>query len=148
MLLIKCPHCGERPEIEFRCGGEAHLARPLDPAALDDGEWSEFLFYRKNIKGVLTERWNHAYGCQRWFNAIRNSVTDEILATYAKDFYAGRPAMTLNTFGLGKAVYLGTQSHNCLNISFAFLCLPIKLIADVCFRRINSNQPYPFPIRQ
>ena len=83
MLLIKCPHCGERPEIEFRCGGEAHLARPLDPAALDDGEWSEFLFYRKNIKGVLTERWNHAYGCQRWFNAIRNSVTDEILATHA-----------------------------------------------------------------
>ena len=83
MLLIKCPHCGERPEIEFRCGGEAHLARPLDPAALDDGEWSEFLFYRKNIKGVLAERWTHAYGCQRWFNAIRNSVTDEILATYA-----------------------------------------------------------------
>ena len=83
MLLIKCPHCGERPEIEFRCGGEAHLARPADPAALDDREWAEFLFYRKNIKGVLAERWNHAYGCQRWFNAIRNSVTDEILATYA-----------------------------------------------------------------
>ena len=83
MLLIKCPHCGERPEIEFRCGGEAHLARPLDPSALDDGEWSEFLFYRKNIKGVLAERWNHAHGCQRWFNAIRNSVTDEILTTYA-----------------------------------------------------------------
>ena len=82
MLLIKCPHCGERPETEFRCGGEAHLARPMDPSALDDGEWSEFLFYRKNIKGVLAERWNHVHGCQRWFNAIRNSVTDEILATY------------------------------------------------------------------
>jgi beta-galactosidase len=35
----------------------------------------------------------------------------QILATYAKDFYAGKPAMTLNTFGLGKAVYIGTQSH-------------------------------------
>src|SRR5207244_7502955 len=33
------------------------------------------------------------------------------LATYAKDFYAGRPALTMNTFGLGKAVYIGTMSH-------------------------------------
>ena len=83
MLLIKCPHCGERPEVEFRCGGEAHLARPADPDALDDRQWAEFLFYRKNIKGELAERWNHAHGCQRWFNVIRNSVTDEIIATYA-----------------------------------------------------------------
>jgi beta-galactosidase len=35
----------------------------------------------------------------------------QILATYAKDFYAGKPAITINTFGLGKAVYIGTQSH-------------------------------------
>ncbi len=34
-----------------------------------------------------------------------------MLATYAKDFYAGKPAMTMNTFGLGKAVYIGTMSH-------------------------------------
>ena len=34
-----------------------------------------------------------------------------MLATYAKDFYAGRPAMTMNTYGLGKALYIGTQSH-------------------------------------
>ena len=34
-----------------------------------------------------------------------------MLATYAKDFYAGRPALTLNTFGLGKAIYIGTMSH-------------------------------------
>ena len=32
-----------------------------------------------------------------------------MLATYAKDFYAGRPAMTMNTFGLGKAIYIGTM---------------------------------------
>jgi beta-galactosidase len=35
----------------------------------------------------------------------------QILATYVKDFYSGRPALTMNTFGLGKAVYIGTQSH-------------------------------------
>ncbi len=36
----------------------------------------------------------------------------QIMATYAKDFYAGKPAMTVNTFGLGKAIYIGTQSHS------------------------------------
>jgi beta-galactosidase len=35
----------------------------------------------------------------------------QVLATYAKDFYAGRPAMTMHTYGLGKAIYIGTQSH-------------------------------------
>ena len=35
----------------------------------------------------------------------------QILATYSKDFYAGKPAITLNTYGLGKAIYIGTQSH-------------------------------------
>ena len=35
----------------------------------------------------------------------------QVLASYAKDFYAGRPALTLNAFGLGKAIYIGTLSH-------------------------------------
>ncbi len=34
----------------------------------------------------------------------------QIVATYSKDFYAGKPAMTLNEFGLGKAIYIGTMS--------------------------------------
>ncbi|MFY0614591.1 MAG: sarcosine oxidase subunit delta [Hyphomicrobiaceae bacterium] len=82
MLLIDCPYCGERPEIEFQCGGEAHIARPLVPAELDDRQWAEFLFYRANTKGVMAERWNHQSGCQRWFNALRNTVSDRILTTY------------------------------------------------------------------
>ena len=82
MLLINCPYCGERPELEFHCGGEAHIARPDDPSKLDDKEWAEFLFYRANTKGVIAERWNHVHGCQRWFNALRNTVSDKILITY------------------------------------------------------------------
>ncbi len=31
MLLIPCPYCGERPELEFTYGGQAHLARPPSP---------------------------------------------------------------------------------------------------------------------
>ena len=82
MLLIECPYCGRRPEVEFRCGGEAHIARPTEPAEVSDTDWAAYLFYRSNTKGVLAERWNHAYGCQRWFNALRDTVSDKILATY------------------------------------------------------------------
>jgi sarcosine oxidase subunit delta len=82
MLLIDCPHCGPRPEIEFRNGGEAHIARPADPSALDDAAWAAFLFYRSNAKGVFAERWMHVHGCQRWFNALRDTASDNFLATY------------------------------------------------------------------
>ena len=38
MLLIRCPYCEEeRPELEFRNAGEAHVARPADPATYDGG---------------------------------------------------------------------------------------------------------------
>jgi len=90
MLLITCPHCGPRPELEFRYGGEAHVARPADPSALDDQAWSEFLFVRNNPKGLYAERWNHAHGCQRWFNALRDTHTDKFVTTYPAG--APRPA--------------------------------------------------------
>ncbi|MBL6763661.1 MAG: beta-galactosidase [Verrucomicrobiae bacterium] len=35
----------------------------------------------------------------------------EVLGTYALDFYAGRPAMTMNEYGEGRAIYIGTMSH-------------------------------------
>ncbi|MGH7057396.1 MAG: sarcosine oxidase subunit delta [Acetobacteraceae bacterium] len=82
MLLIDCPYCGERPEIEFSYGGEAHIARPRDPAALPDQEWAEFLYFRTNPKGLHAERWRHTHGCARFFNALRDTVSDKFLATY------------------------------------------------------------------
>ncbi len=82
MLLIDCPHCGKRPEIEFRYGGEAHIARPRDPSALDDAAWTEFLYLRSNPKGPHAERWRHIHGCGRFFNALRDTTNDAILATY------------------------------------------------------------------
>ena len=82
MLLITCPYCGQRDESEFACGGEAHIARPLQTDALTDQQWGDYLFMRQNPKGVHFERWNHARGCRRWFNAARHTVTHEIIATY------------------------------------------------------------------
>ena len=75
MLLIPCPWCGPRDEIEFRYGGQAGLAYPADPDALSDEEWADFLFMRDNPKGPFAERWYHVHGCRRWFDAVRDTVT-------------------------------------------------------------------------
>ncbi|MBB2167677.1 sarcosine oxidase subunit delta [Gluconacetobacter aggeris] len=80
MLLIDCPYCGPRAEIEFAYGGEAHIARPA--ADVSEAEWSAFLYLRDNTKGVLAERWRHSHGCGRFFNALRDTRTDQFHAFY------------------------------------------------------------------
>ncbi|MER5922087.1 sarcosine oxidase subunit alpha family protein [Streptomyces mirabilis] len=82
MLLIPCPWCGPRDEAEFHYGGQAHVPYPDDPSALTDQEWARYLFFRDNPKGPFAERWSHAAGCRRWFNAVRDTATNEILAVY------------------------------------------------------------------
>ena len=82
MFIINCPYCGERDQTEFSSGGEAHIVRPKQPTELSDDEWAEFLFMRKNIKGIQFERWNHFHGCRKWFNVVRNTSTDQIFKVY------------------------------------------------------------------
>ena len=82
MLLIDCPYCGKRAELEFTYGGQAHVARPSNPGQLDDQGWAEYLYMRANTKGVYAERWRHAHGCGSFFNALRDTTSDRILATY------------------------------------------------------------------
>lgn len=93
MLLISCPHCGPRDEHEFAYGHEAHIMRPtLDQQnAMTDAEWADYLFMRKNPKGVHFERWVHARGCRQWFNVARHTVTHEIIKVYPM----GEPAPKL-----------------------------------------------------
>jgi sarcosine oxidase, subunit delta len=81
MLLIPCPFCGPRPEIEFTYGGEAHIARPSDPQDVDDAAWEDFLHTRTNPKGIHAERWRHLHGCGRFFNVRRNTVADRFVAS-------------------------------------------------------------------
>ena len=78
MFIINCPYCGEREQSEFKAGGEAHIVRPKQPTELSDDEWAEYLFMRKNIKGVQFERWIHAHGCRKWFNMVRDTSNDKI----------------------------------------------------------------------
>ena len=88
MILIHCPYCDDtRPELEFAYAGEAHIARPADPSALTDAEWTRFLFIRANPRGRHNERWRHVHGCGRFFNAVRDTETDKFELTYK----AGEP---------------------------------------------------------
>ncbi|MGT2464410.1 sarcosine oxidase subunit delta [Mesorhizobium atlanticum] len=88
MLLIRCPYCEEeRPELGFRNAGEAHIARPTNIAAESDDDFEKFFFIRADPKGVIYERWRHIHGCARFFNAVRDTVTDKFVMTYK----AGEP---------------------------------------------------------
>jgi sarcosine oxidase subunit delta len=82
MLLIHCPYCGDRPELEFSYGGQAHIARPTEPQTLTDEQWASYLYLRTNTRGIHAERWRHIRGCARFFNALRDTTNDRILATY------------------------------------------------------------------
>ena len=88
MLLIRCPYCEEdRPELEFRHAGEAHVARPTDMAGISPEDFEAFFFIRENPKGIVFERWRHIHGCARFFNAARHAVSDKFIVTYK----AGEP---------------------------------------------------------
>ena len=78
MLLVPCPWCGPRDEVEFSYGGQAEVAYPRDPSALSDEEWARYLFVRDNPRGRFRERWVHTHGCRRWFEVTRDTVTHEI----------------------------------------------------------------------
>lgn len=78
LLLIPCPHCGERDETEFRYGGEIQSQSPSPPdAPISVEEWGERLFLRKNDAGVISESWFHIHGCQCWITLTRDTRTDE-----------------------------------------------------------------------
>ena len=88
----------DRPELEFAYAGEAHIARPADPMSLSDEEWRDFLFIRSNPRGHHFERWRHINGCARFFNAVRETVSDRFLMTYK----AGEPRPDISSLTGGE----------------------------------------------
>ncbi|MEL6679746.1 MAG: sarcosine oxidase subunit delta [Pseudomonadota bacterium] len=81
MLILTCPCCGVTgEETEFHAGGEAHLTR-FGPGS-GDAEFRDYLFQRKNPRGVHFERWRHQYGCGKWFHVARDTATLEIFGAY------------------------------------------------------------------
>ncbi len=81
MILLNCPNCGPRNVQEFRFGGE-HNPRPAAPLAVDNAEWTDYLFLKANKLGVQKEWWYHRAGCRLWFLAERHTQSNQVLKTY------------------------------------------------------------------
>ena len=77
MLLIPCPHCGERAQVEFAYGGDATKRRPPDGAP--DEAWYDYVYLRGNPRGPHEEWWLHHAGCGRWIRVTRDTATHEVL---------------------------------------------------------------------
>lgn len=57
-----------------------------------------------------------------------HAETAKVLATYKEDFYAGRPALTVNEFGNGKSYYIAFRSENdFLSDFYAYLIDDLKI---------------------
>jgi sarcosine oxidase subunit delta len=78
-FLLPCPNCGERSAYEFRFGGEV---KPVPPADAPEDIWMDYRFHRTNTAGVQTEWWFHRSGCGQWFQAVRNTVSNEVLESF------------------------------------------------------------------
>jgi len=82
MKIMPCPLNGPRNIQEFICAGpvEPHP----DPNSCSDREWTEYVWMEENLAGVVREWWCHV-ATSYWFIVERDTVKDEILATYPAD---------------------------------------------------------------
>ena len=83
MMLIPCPWCGPRNQIEFTYGGDAMLRRPAPDAP--EAAWVDYVYLRDNPRGPHDELWYHGAGCRSWFKVRRNTRTHEIIASAPAD---------------------------------------------------------------
>ncbi len=82
MLLIPCPHCGPRSQVEFTYGGDATVTRP-DPAACDTRSWLDHVYLRDNPRGPHLEWWQHSGGCRAWIKVRRDTLTHDVLGAWS-----------------------------------------------------------------
>jgi heterotetrameric sarcosine oxidase delta subunit len=78
-FLLPCPNCGKRSVYEFRFGGEIKQAPPADAP---EAAWLDYRFNRTNRAGVQTEWWFHRSGCRQWIEAVRNTISNEVLESF------------------------------------------------------------------
>jgi heterotetrameric sarcosine oxidase delta subunit len=81
-LLVPCPTCGLREFTEFAYGGETK-ARPKPDAPIE--KLAEYLYVKRNAAGLQQEWWYHRAGCQSWFLARRDTVTNKFQDSYWPD---------------------------------------------------------------
>ena len=77
-FLLPCPNCGARDVNEFAYGGELTVRPEARPTVRELGS---YLYFRRNVAGVQLEWWFHRLGCELWFQAERDTRTNEVLST-------------------------------------------------------------------
>ena len=85
-FLLPCPNCGNRSVYEFRFGGEIKQAPAPDAPV---GEWQNYRFNRVNAAGIQTEWWFHRSGCRQWLQAVRNTISNEVLESFLPPEHRG-----------------------------------------------------------
>jgi len=77
-FLLDCPNCGPRDVNEFSCAGEVTVRPKTSPTLR---ELTSYIYFRRNVAGVQREWWYHRQGCEVWFQAERDTRTNEVLGT-------------------------------------------------------------------
>jgi heterotetrameric sarcosine oxidase delta subunit len=77
-FLLPCPNCGPRDVNEFSCAGEVTVRPKSSPT---QRQLAEYVYFRRNVAGVQREWWYHRFGCEVWFQAERDTRTNEVLLT-------------------------------------------------------------------
>jgi len=75
-FLLPCPNCGPRDVNEFSYAGEV-TKRPKQSPTLR--ELASYVYFRENVAGVQREWWYHRLGCEVWFQAERDTRTNEVI---------------------------------------------------------------------
>ncbi len=79
MMLIPCPWCGPRSQVEFTYGGDATATRPANDAP--PSAWLDYVYFRDNPCGPHDESWLHSAGCRSWFKLRRDTRTHDIIGS-------------------------------------------------------------------
>ena len=87
-FLLACPNCGPRDVNEFTYQGEI-TKRPQTSPELRD--LTAYLYLRDNVAGVQREWWFHRDGCELWFQAERDTRTNDVQRTWVPE-PAGTPS--------------------------------------------------------
>ncbi|KAA3660104.1 MAG: beta-galactosidase [Chloroflexi bacterium] len=123
----------------------------------------------KDVLGIEVEEWqpfnpdetnrlqiegaDDAISCDHWADLL-HTTTAKTIATYQQDFFAGRPAITKNSFGAGMAYYLGTRPSHPYLAQFMYRVLTEKGISSPVIAgenvevgwRTNGDQTFLFLI--
>ena len=63
---------------EFAYAGEATVRPQATPTL---AELMAYVHLRRNVAGIQREWWCHRFGCELWFQAERDTRTNEVLKT-------------------------------------------------------------------